>query len=46
VPAGRTYSATIPFLVLRVVPKGTYTIILRARDDAGQVSATASLIVQ
>jgi hypothetical protein len=46
VPAGKTYSATVPFLVLRIVPKGTYTIVLRARDVTGQVTATASLTVQ
>jgi hypothetical protein len=46
VPAGRTYSATIPFLILRFVPKGTYTTVLRASDVTGQVTASATLTVK
>jgi cell division septation protein DedD len=46
VPAGRTYAGVIPFPILRRLPKGDYTVILRASDVTGLVTATATLTVQ
>ncbi len=43
--AGKTLAVTLPFVVLKNTPKGTYAVTLRASDASGPVAATATLTV-
>src|SRR5262249_44465881 len=43
--AGKTLAVTLPFVVLKSTPKGTYAVTLRASDASGPVAATATLTV-
>jgi hypothetical protein len=43
--AGKTIAVTLPFVVPKNAPKGTYAVTLRASDAAGPVAATATLTV-
>ncbi len=45
VPAGKTYGGTIPIRIPASLPRGTYSVMLRASDVTGTVTATATLIV-
>jgi hypothetical protein len=46
VPANRTFGGGFPFRVPKGMPRGTYTVVLRASDVTGAVTATATLTVQ
>jgi Right handed beta helix region len=43
--AGKTIAVSLPFVVLKNTPKGTYAVTLRASDASGPVAATATLTV-
>ena len=43
--AGKTIAVSLPFVVPKNMPKGTYAVTLRASDLAGPVMATATLTV-
>jgi len=43
--AGKTIAVSLPFVVPKNLPKGTYAVTLRASDLAGPVTATATLTV-
>ncbi len=43
--AGKTLAVTLPFVVLKNTPKGTYAVTLHASDASGPVAATATLTV-
>jgi WD40-like Beta Propeller Repeat len=43
--AGKTLAVTLPFVVLKNTPKGTYAVTLHASDSSGPVAATAALTV-
>ena len=43
--AGKTIAVSLPFVVPKNMPKGTYAVTLRASDPAGPVTATATLTV-
>jgi uncharacterized protein YfaS (alpha-2-macroglobulin family) len=44
--ANKALAATIPFVVPKGMPVGSYSVTLRASDLAGTVTATATLIIQ
>jgi hypothetical protein len=45
VAAGKTFGGTIPIRVPASVPRGTYSLTLRASDITGTVTANATLTV-
>jgi hypothetical protein len=43
--AGKTIAVSVPFVVAKRTPSGTYSVTLRASDAAGTVGANATLTV-